>query len=248
MNEPGEANATIRGRKKMKKWKKVLLIVIGVPLALFIALIAWGSHEYNKMTPEEKAAIEESRAVAQSERESRAAEESRIAAEEEARTTTASATIAATTATTAKTTAEQSLDYWKEQDAYAAYFNTPIPLGVVVEINEQTQNSKRNDTAIRELLAVMAQSSPLSEKEILDGWEKVGVSVASLYVPIKGDDISAKLREGAFWAKEINQQGGVDTYLLNDKKPVHDLDWRNSRAQGAKYAPYDDEFLNLGTV
>jgi hypothetical protein len=108
MNEPGAADVTIRGRKKMKKWKKVLLMVVGVPLALFIALIAWGSHEYNKMSPEEKATIEESRAVAQSERESRAAEQSRIAAEEAARTTAKPATTnletkSATTTTIAAT-------------------------------------------------------------------------------------------------------------------------------------------------
>ena len=67
MNETGEQKAP---RKKMKKWKKVLLIIIAVPLALFIALIAWAAYDESKMTPEEKAARDVSRAVAQSERES----------------------------------------------------------------------------------------------------------------------------------------------------------------------------------
>ncbi|MCL2105943.1 MAG: hypothetical protein FWH26_02620 [Oscillospiraceae bacterium] len=106
MTEPGAADTTIRGRKKMKKWKKVLLIVVGGPIALFIVLAVWGMIVDSNRTPEEKAAIAESRAIAQSERESRAAEQSRIAAEEAARTTTITATTktAQTTKTASATT------------------------------------------------------------------------------------------------------------------------------------------------
>jgi hypothetical protein len=102
MNEPGAADATIRGRRKMKKWKKVLLIIVGVPLALIVFLLSWFAYDESKLTPEEKAARAESRAIAQSEAASRAAEQSRLAAEEAARTTTATAATKTTAATTKK--------------------------------------------------------------------------------------------------------------------------------------------------
>jgi len=125
MNETGEQKAP---RKKMKKWKKVLLIIIAVPLALFIALMAWAAYDESKMTPEEKAARDVSRAVVQSERESSiAASQSEAAVKESESQALAFAQAEADRARAEADKAQAEAERAKAEAEAAARTTTAIP-------------------------------------------------------------------------------------------------------------------------